>query len=154
MQSILTERENGTRRLVHDFSDEKSMTEQSHKKKCDINNIMKKYRQTGELPLSSKTPMYGDFSSGETYHEACNLIIEAKEDFMKLPSEIRKRFGNDPGKLVDFLNDPNNLEEAMDLGIIEKMDKPEASGDKPKEERAAEPPREPAPEPSGPPDNG
>lgn len=132
---VITERENGSKR-VQIFFEEKSLTEQSHKKKCDINNIMAKYRQTGILPVSTKSPLYGDFTSSEDFHTACNMVIKAREDFEQLPSAIRKRFDNDPGKLVEFLHDPTNVNEAIELGIMEKIGDSEA---KPVETAAAAP---------------
>ena len=46
------------------------------------------------------------------------MLSNARESFAMLPSSIRKRFDNDPGLLLAFLDDENNREEAFSLGLI------------------------------------
>lgn len=43
---------------------------------------------------------------------------------MTLPPEIRTRFDNDPGKLIDFVADPDNRQEAQELGIVNPAPEP------------------------------
>lgn len=97
-----------------------SLTQQSFAGETSINSIMAKYYQTGQMPLprSSATPRYGDFSTGADYQTALNSVLKAKEDFSELPSSIRNRFHNDPGLLLEFLSNPRNEEEAIQLGLI------------------------------------
>lgn len=83
------------------------------------------------LPNKNLEPLYGDFSSIETYQEATIKVQEAKASFMTLPANIRLRFGNDPGALIKFCEDPENLPEAIELGIVAK---PQHIEEKPKEE--------------------
>ena len=97
-----------------------SRTKQSFKKQSDINVIMKKYERTGLITHTKQNGAYGDFSDVKDYHAALNAIYEANEGFMTLPASLRKRFGNDPAQLIEFLNDANNLEEAVELGLVEK----------------------------------
>lgn len=40
---------------------------------------------------------------------------------MSLPAELRKRFRNDPGMLLAFLEDPQNRAEAESLGLVDRM---------------------------------
>ncbi len=51
-------------------------------------------------------------------------MIEAQENFMRLPANIRKRFDNDPAQLIEFINDPNNLDEAINIGLAKEPEKP------------------------------
>lgn len=98
-----------------------SLTEQHHKKDCDINTIMAFYKKYATLPdgvCSSRRPMYGDFSDTLDYYEAQNFVLAAKSQFDQLPADIRSRFDNDPGKLLAFLDDPKNADEAEKLGLI------------------------------------
>ena len=44
-----------------------SRTQQSFRDECDINNILRKFNVTGELPLGSVQPQYGDFSGITDY---------------------------------------------------------------------------------------
>ncbi len=39
-----------------------SRTQQSFRDECDINNILRKFNVTGQLPIGSVQPQYGDFS--------------------------------------------------------------------------------------------
>ena len=71
-------------------------------------------------PLASPSaePMYGDYSSVSDFHAAQNLIAEATQTFDLLPASLRKRFDNDPAKLLAFLEDDSNREEAVKLGLV------------------------------------
>lgn len=95
-----------------------SRTKQSFAKECDINNIMARYAKTG---LISHTNRYnGDYSDLTTqmdFHEATNLIHEAQQAFSSLPSGIRTKFDNDPGKFLEFVDNPENLDEIRELGL-------------------------------------
>jgi len=111
------------RTQVHTINDEKTKTQQHHKDAHDINNIMKKYQKIGvdynRLPPNSKG-QYGDFSKHKSYQESVQALIDANNSFMSLPSTVRKRFSNDPQELFDFLNDTNNRDEAIKLGLLDK----------------------------------
>ena len=41
---------------------------------------------------------------------------------MALPAQIRSRFENDPAKLIDFLDNSENLDEAIKLGLVSKFE--------------------------------
>lgn len=96
--------------------------QQHHKDAHDINQIMKKYQKVGvsynALPPSQKG-VYGDFTAVKTYQQAMQSLVDAQNSFMTLPSSVRKRFGNDPNELFEFLNDKKNREEAIKLGLLE-----------------------------------
>jgi phage internal scaffolding protein len=97
-----------------------SLAQQHFKDECDINNILKQFNITGLLPESALSPRYGDFTGVVDYHSALNQVIAAEDEFMALPAELRARFGNDPAQLIDFLNDDNNKNEAIKLGLVNK----------------------------------
>lgn len=97
-----------------------SRTKQSFKAECDINNIMRKYRDTGIVTHTRDSqPMYGDFSEITDYQGSLNQVLQAQEAFEQLPSLVRKRFANDPGKFVEFIQDDKNYDEAMKLGLLD-----------------------------------
>lgn len=137
MEVKTTERENGTRRVQMNTGS-KSRVEQSHKKECNINTIVAKAHKTGLFPQRLDVPKYGDFTTAVDFHQAKNSIHQANDDFMSLPSEIRNRFENDPGKLLDFINDPDNSKEAVKLGLLQGPAEPEiaapAESEKPPEQ--------------------
>jgi len=96
-----------------------SLTHQSAKDECDINRIMLKWQKTGVLTHAQNFQgQYGDFThvTGD-YQEHMNAVIEANDMFMTLPANVRKRFDNDPGEFLEFVNDPDNLEEMQRLGL-------------------------------------
>lgn len=120
-----------TRENIRDFcrykpKEGEGKTKQEFKNRCNINTIMSKYNKTGVLgePLtaSNRKPFFGDFSKISSMQEAQNMIIDANNQFMKLPANIRKEFGNDVLSLIEFLSDENNLEKAKELGLVKKDD--------------------------------
>lgn len=104
-----------------------SMTKQSFKEECDIDRILKKYRATGVIDhVKRGVPQYGDFSNIPDYQNAIHAVRLADEKFMDLPADIRKRFDNDPGKFLMFVQDPKNLDELRDMGLANKKEPVEA----------------------------
>ncbi|AXH78009.1 MAG: internal scaffolding protein [Microviridae sp.] len=102
---------------VFDAEDE-SVTQQQFKDDCDINNIMKKYTQTGEFShLNPNKGQYLDLVGLPDYQTALHTVIQAEESFMTVPAEIRKKFDNDPSQFIKFLSDEKNNDEAVKLGL-------------------------------------
>ncbi len=95
-----------------------SLAQQHFKDECDINNILRQFNITGLLPENTLSPQYGDFTGVQDYHSALNQVIAAEDEFMALPATLRARFNNDPAKLIEFLNNPENKNEAVSLGLI------------------------------------
>lgn len=113
-------RPDGSKR-VYTINNEESRTQQQFKDDVDVNNIIAKYKKTGQIMhLNRKAGVYADLSNITDYATMVNQTFEAQKAFMTLPAEIRRRFDNDPGKLVAFLQDPKNLEEGIKLGLYEK----------------------------------
>lgn len=117
-ETVVSVRQNGTR-SVQILIKGDSMTEQSHREKCNINSIMKRYIRTGMAP-QIQGARYGDFTSCNDFQDAQDRIKKAFSDFMELPSDIRDMFENDPGNLIEFLNDPENEDEAVEMGLLPK----------------------------------
>ena len=46
-----------------------------------------------------------------------NIVLKADEMFNDLPSRARRHFDNDPAKFLDFVQDPKNHEQLVDLGL-------------------------------------
>lgn len=98
-----------------------SLTRQEFVKDADLNNIMKRYASgLPPSPAGSRPPMFGDFSNIPDYQTSLQVVIDAQAKFADLPSAVRKRFDNDPGKLIEFLQDASNRDEAVRLGLITK----------------------------------
>jgi phage internal scaffolding protein len=112
-----TTRENGTRR-VQSVNEEPSRTEQSHRKAVNINTIVAKARRGVPPRINAREGLYGDFTSGMDYQTMLNKMHDAVDDFMALPAKTRELFGNDVSKLLDFIANPENEEQARDLGLL------------------------------------
>lgn len=104
---------------------EESLTNQADAHDCDINIIMRKYTTTGQLPrVKSEEAQYGDFSQVQDYRQCLETVRAANEQFMALPSAVRKRFANSPENFLQFVADPANQEEAEKLGLTEPKKSP------------------------------
>jgi phage internal scaffolding protein len=96
----------------------RGMTEQSHKDMCEINNILRQYDRTGLIThVNNAVANYGDYTEVNEYQDSLNMVIEAQASFDQLPSEIRKKFGNDPGLFFEFATNPENKDELIELGL-------------------------------------
>ncbi|WNK14463.1 MAG: internal scaffolding protein [Microvirus sp.] len=96
----------------------KCHVQQAAKDECDINQIMKRFKATGVLPVQLKqNGQYGDFTADMDYQASLNAVMAAQAQFNKLPARIRSRFENDPGQFIEFMNNPANGQELIDLGL-------------------------------------
>jgi len=95
-----------------------SLAQQHFKDECDINNILRQFNITGLLPEAPLSPRYGDFTGIGDYHTALNQVIAAEDEFMSLPATLRARFDNDPAQLIEFLDNQENKDEAIKLGLV------------------------------------
>lgn len=101
-----------------DFSNDPGMTRQSEKDSCDINIIMRQYQKTGLLThVREHQGEYGEFVEMD-FHAAMNAVTSAQQMFETVPSEIRAKFGNDPGAFLDAVTDPERVEEIRQLGLL------------------------------------
>lgn len=96
------------------------VTVQASKEECDINVIVKRFGLTGELPENFKMPVSGDFTFVGDYQSAMQVMRASDQAFMQVPAELRARFGNDPQQLMDFLENVDNRDEALKLGLLQK----------------------------------
>jgi phage internal scaffolding protein len=95
-----------------------TLTQQHFKDECDINNILRQFNITGQLPENTLSPRYGDFTGISDYQTALNQVIAAEDEFMRLPADLRARFENDPAQLIEFLENLENKDEAIKLGLV------------------------------------
>ena len=107
------------------FCDAPSLAVQSQKDEADINNIVRLFGVTGQLPQNVRVPTYGDFDSVDDYQSALEAMRLADSSFMAMPAEVRDRFGHDPQKFVEFCSDSANLEEMRKLGLAVPVSEPE-----------------------------
>lgn len=102
-----------------------SRTKQSFKDECDINLIMKRFKNVMGAEYLNRYQGYlsgefGDFSNVMDYRSAIDQIEQARGVFGALPAKVRARFENDPAQFLDFVQNPANANELVDLGLATK----------------------------------
>lgn len=105
---------------------EVTKTVQSEKDRVEVNNIIRRYNKTGLVDHVAKgKAMYGDFTEVNEYRENLDMVKKAQDSFAGLPSEIRKKFDNDPGKFFEFATNPENADALVEMGLAH-VEKPPA----------------------------
>lgn len=107
---------------------EPTLTKQSFRDECDINNIIDRFMKTGVLTHeNSSKPQFGDYLGFSDYQDSLNQVIAADEAFDSLPAKVRARFDNDPAKLLAFVGDSENRDEMISLGLIDPSKDPKGA---------------------------
>ncbi len=118
------------------FPKSEGRTKQSFAEQCEINNIMARHQKTGALThINQHQAQYG-FATSNDFTESMRIVKTAQDMFNALPSNIRTRCGNDPGNFLEFVQDPENIEEMQKLGLIPEQQ----ASEKPPEAKKTEPP--------------
>lgn len=95
-----------------------SLTKQAFAQECDINYILQNNALVAPLtPQQYASLRFEDLGDSTDFHSAKNYLIEAENAFMSLDANIRARFKNDPGAFLDFVQNPDNQDELIDLGL-------------------------------------
>lgn len=104
---------------VQVMAEGESLTHTSFADECDINNIMRRFREMGVFThVNLRPPLYGDFSAVDDYQGALALVQDAHDRFMELPAAVRAACGNNPQLLHDFIADPENAEFLKEHGVL------------------------------------
>lgn len=120
-----------------------TMTAQSFRDECDINTIVNQWQRTGDFAhLNKRKPSFGDFTGAVDFQEAMELVDQAELGFSGLGAKVRDRFHNNPLELMEFLEDPENQEEAATLGLAAAPPEPDPA---PAPDPVTPPGGEPAP---------
>lgn len=108
-------------------SSKPSLTQQEFKESCDINNILSKFSVQAQalgvdpsrlMPQDQGT--YGDFSNLDDFQTAQNKIAFLNDQFSNLPSDVRRKFGDDLNNFVAAISDPTRIDELGELGVWNK----------------------------------
>lgn len=111
-------------------------TRQSFKEECDINLMMAKFQRTGQLThVRESLGTYGDYSNVDDYQSALNNVKAAESAFAAMPANIRDRFQNDAAQFLEFMDNPDNQDEAEDLGLVKSKIVPKRPEVAPEPER-------------------
>lgn len=109
------------------YCSDKSLAVQSAVEESDINTIVRRFGLTGQLPSEVAMPRFEDFENVYDYKSCMDMVAEAKNAFMRFPAVVRARFVNDPNELIQFIENPANYKEAVELGVA----MPRPQGDTP-----------------------
>ena len=108
-------------------SSKPSLTQQEFKESCDINNILAKFAVQAQalgvepsqlMPQDQGT--YGDFSNLDDFQTAQNKIAFLNDQFSNLPSNVRRKFGDDLNTFIGAISDPNRIDELGEMGVWNK----------------------------------
>ena len=104
-------------------NDEESLTQQHFKDDVDITVMTRRFGvDPANVPPQALDPRYfGDFTDTGDFRDAMDRVRAAENAFASLPAKLRDRFNNNPQRLHAFINDPENDEEAVKLGLLKKM---------------------------------
>lgn len=96
------------------------ITEQHHSEECDVNNILATYMKTGVLPPIDHDAQYGDLSDFD-YQSMQNQIANANSLFEQLPDNVKHKFGNEPHRFLNFVQDERNYDELVEMGLANNV---------------------------------
>ena len=97
---------------------DKSLAKQSEAQSCDVNVIVQRWLKSGGvMDLSQRVGQFLDVADVPDYHTSLNFVRNAEAMFLALPVSVRERFDNDPGRFLDFAQNPDNLPEMVAMGL-------------------------------------
>lgn len=111
------------RRVISHCRAKKKRTKQSFKNDCDINVLMARHRRGIPLSpdqLNQRQAIFADVSSIGDYQTIRHKIASAEAKFQTVPAAIRARFNNNPAQFLAFFNNPDNRDECIELGLIQR----------------------------------
>jgi len=120
-------RENGTRRVSQSFKNVESLTEKSDMPLTSIRNLLKRGFDVHD---GADDQQFIDLTQFSDFQEQMERVASAHDSFEQLPARLRERFRNDPAEMINFVQNPNNTNECIQLGLIPQP-KPTPGGDNP-----------------------
>jgi hypothetical protein len=90
------------------------MAQQQFRDDVDINQIVKRFGITNELPIAKEVGQYADFSEVTDFQTALQQLRRGEEAFLELPVVVRDLFGNDPGNMYGWFSRGGDVEELLD----------------------------------------
>ncbi|AXL14720.1 internal scaffolding protein [Microviridae sp.] len=126
--TLVLNKENTRGRSVPRFTtkvDGETLTKQSFKHETNINSIMARYQANGEMPvLNNNQPNYG-YAPSYDFREAMEKVLNIETQFAQLPAKIRGQFDHDPATFLEFVENPENVPELVEMGLLSPVDNPE-----------------------------
>lgn len=133
---------------VQFLSTEPSDTRAEFASEANINFIISRFQNTGQLPPVGHENLTYGYAPAVDFREALEIVKKSEEIFANLPAKIRARFGNNPAEFLEFAENPANGPEMVSLGLATKRDTPVSnSGENPSESLSEALERDSAPSP-------
>lgn len=105
----------GTIKLIESGKDDIKASINSFHDVTDMAYVLRQLQLGDTSVLTSKMPMYGDFTKmPNNMHEAMQLMIDGERKFYELPLEVRQKFDNNFRK---WMIDAGNEEWLSKMGI-------------------------------------
>lgn len=105
-----------------------SLTVQSMSEEADINVLVGRFLRTGVMPASVRVPEFGDFTTVGDFRSALHAVMDAQDQFMKLPPKLRAELNNDPQEFLEFVQNPANLDRMREMGLAVAKSEGEVNG--------------------------
>lgn len=121
-KNIVRDPKTGRVRVFTHFDEnvDPSMTDESMARDTDVNYIMEKYMKGEHVQfINEGRGHYIDLTEFPDFDKAMEIVGKAKSAFQLLPPQLREKFNQDPHQLVNYLQDPKNDAEAVELGLKE-----------------------------------
>lgn len=99
---------------------DESLTQQHFTRDADINVIAERFGLTGIPSYPLDPTHFRDTTADPDLRTILDQSIEAREYFNALPHKLRQRFHYSMGELWQFINDPENADEAVRLGLLSR----------------------------------
>lgn len=99
---------------------DESLTQQHFTKDADINVIAERFGLTGIPAFPLDPAAFRDTTADPDLRQILDQNIEARNYFNALPHKLRQRFHYSMGELWQFINDPENADEAVRLGLLSR----------------------------------
>ncbi|AXL15177.1 internal scaffolding protein [Microviridae sp.] len=121
------------------FKGTTSLTKQSFREECDMNNIISKFHRTGELPLnfSNVEAQYG-VAPTQDLKEALDTIQNLKNEFNDLSEKDKERFEGSYVKYAEFLDEFENFDLDSYVDAQQPQELASEDGENPAPARPAE----------------
>lgn len=117
----MTKKQREARKLIKPFNTiGETRTKQSEAHESNINTIMEKTKMFGYQGQTNEHGYFADVSQAGDFQKSMDTINLVNSSFNELPAATRKRFGNDPTLVYEFVHDEDNFEEGIKLGLIQK----------------------------------
>lgn len=94
-----------------------SLTDSQYLNECDINFVMRRCASGDTTFVRADQPLFADVSEIGDFAKSMDKMLEARHIFESLPSELRKRCGNDIRSFIDFALNPVNEAECIKYGL-------------------------------------